>query len=162
MQFIAQLGAISTYIVVSLLTCRRDYDLDKLLRRGAYAVEVNTTTAAAQPPRFTWGRLAGFDAEFTRGDKWIAGGLFTWTMFFLGVFCVGTVWNFMQPWPVAWWSNYWWVVGVIIPLIVSICTSVWFTIGGLRDLRRFFVALATGRRDMSDNGRVESKVDSAK
>lgn len=162
MQFIAQLGAISTYIVVSLLTCRQDYDLDKLLRRGAYAVEANTTSLAPEQKRIIWGRLAGFDAEFTRGDKWIAGGLFAWTMFFMGVFCVGTVWNFVQPWPVAWWSTYWWVVGVIIPLIVSICTSVWFTIGGLRDLRRFFVALATLRRDVNDNGRVESKTDSSK
>ena len=162
MQFIAQLGAIATYIVVSLLTCRQDYDLDKLLRRGAYAVEQSTSTAAPEHKRITWGRLAGFDAEFTRGDRWIAGGLFAWTMFFLGVFCVGLVWNLVKPWPVAWWSTYWWVVGVIIPLIVSICTSIWFTIGGLRDLRRFFVALATAHRDMTDNGRVEPKEGSAK
>jgi SSS family solute:Na+ symporter len=155
MQFIAQLAAITTYVVVSLLTHRRDYDLDKLLHRGAYAVEGNTTTAVP-PQKITWGRLAGFDAEFTRGDKWIAGGLFAWTMFWLGVFFVGLIWNFAHPWPTAWWANYWWVVGVLVPFVVGLLTTFWFTFGGLRDLRRFFIKLATVRRDARDDGRVRA------
>ena len=154
MQFIAQLGAISTYVTVSLLTCKQDFNLDKLLRRGAYAVEANTSTAAPVEKKITWGRLAGFDAEFTRGDRWIAGGLFAWTMFFLGVFAVGMVWNLIKPWPILWWKHYWWIVGIIIPLIVGTFTTVWFTIGGLKDLRRFFATVATAHRDYSDNGRV--------
>ena len=154
MQFIAQLGAIATYVSVSLLTCKQDFNLDKLLRRGIYAVEANTTTVAPEKKKITWGRIAGFDAEFSRGDRWIAGGLFAWTMFFLGIFTVGLVWNLIHPWPTVWWKHYWWIVGVIIPLIVGTLTTVWFTIGGLRDLRRFFVTIATAHRDYSDNGRV--------
>ncbi|TAN36990.1 MAG: sodium:proline symporter [Verrucomicrobia bacterium] len=156
MQFMAQLCAIATYIVISLLTCRRDYDLDLLLHRGAYAVEANTSTAAPEQKKITWGRLAGFDAEFTHGDKWIAGGLFAWTLFWLGVFFVGLAWNFMQPWPLAWWAGYWRVVGVFAPLLIGIFTTIWFTIGGLRDLRRFFIKLATVQRDTRDDGRVNS------
>lgn len=154
MQFIAQLGAISTYVIISLLTCKRDFDLDKLLHRGQYAVEANVSNAAPPGQKITWGRLAGFDAEFTRGDRWIAGGLFGWTMFFLVVFLAGLAWNLISPWPVAWWKSYWWIIGVIIPLIVGILTTIWFTIGGLKDLRSFFDALATARRDSTDNGRV--------
>ena len=153
MQFIAQLGAISTYVIISLLTCRRDYDLDHLLHRGAYAVEANTSIVTTQR-KITWGRLAGFDAEFTRGDKWIAGGLFAWTMLWLGIFCIGLVWNFVRPWPLAWWAAYWHVVGVWAPLVLGVFTTVWFTIGGLRDLRHFFSALAVAQRDNRDDGRV--------
>ncbi len=156
MQFIAQLGAISTYVTLSLLTCRRDFDLDQLLHRGRHAVEANVSTAAPGKKKITWGRLAGFDAEFTRGDRWIAGGLFAWTMLFLAIFLVGVVWNLVSPWPLLWWKNYWWMVGVLIPLVVSTLTTLWFTIGGLKDLRRFFDALATARRDNTDNGRVDS------
>jgi len=152
MQFIAQVSALTVYVTVSRLTCRRDFDMDRLLHRGAYALPGDT--AAVVRTRITWGRLAGFDREFTRGDRWISGGLFGWSLFWFLVFVVVSFWNLARPWPVAWWSRYWHVVGVLVPLAVGVLTTVWFTWGGLRDLRRLFAALRTLRRDAQDDGRV--------
>ena len=73
-----------------------------------------------------------------------------------GIFCIGLVWNFVRPWPLAWWAAYWHVVGVWAPLVLGVFTTVWFTIGGLRDLRHFFSALAVAQRDNRDDGRVAS------
>ncbi|MCX6998206.1 MAG: hypothetical protein NTV49_14255 [Kiritimatiellaeota bacterium] len=144
MQFIAQLSAVTVYGAVSLLTCRADFDMDRMLHRGAYALPGDAP--AEVRPRITWGRLAGFDREFTRGDKWISGGLFAWSMFWFGVFIVVCVWNLVRPWPVSWWSSYWHVVGILVPLFVGGLTTIWFTWGGARDLRHLFASLKTLRR----------------
>ena len=44
----------------------------------------------------------------------------------------------------------------MIPLGISIVTTVWFTIGVMRDLRRFFNEIQTERVDVHDNGTVDS------
>src|SRR2546430_3321275 len=41
------------------------------------------------------------------------------------------------------WSRYWLIFGVIVPFLVGLATTIWFTIGGVRDLRDFFRALRT-------------------
>ena len=152
MQFIAQVSSVAVYVTVSLLTCRVDFDMDRMLHRGAYALPGDAPAAAR--PRITWGRLAGFDREFTRGDRWISGGLLAWSMFWFGVFLVACGWNLVRPWPVRWWSAYWRVVGILVPLVVGSLTTIWFTWGGVRDLRHIFAALKALRRDARDDGRV--------
>jgi len=102
----------------------------------------------------TWGRLIGLDEHFTFGDKILAGGLFGWSMIWLGVFVAGTIWNLIAPWPVGVWSQFWFVVGIGIPIAFALITSVWFTWGGIRDMRLFFRRLKEERVDALDNGMV--------
>ena len=52
------------------------------------------------------------------------------------------------------WSKYFWVMGVVVPLIAGAITSVWFTAGGVRDLRRLFQILSSTERNVLDDGRV--------
>ena len=156
---IAMVAAVVAYVTVSLLTCKEDFNMDRMLHRGAYAPASGDgsrlePTQAAAHQRFSWGKLLGFDKEFTRGDKFISGGLFCWSMTWFLVFLIGTLWNLLRPWPVAWWTSYWRIQGVLLPLCIGVLTTAWFTWGGLRDMRRMFRALKTVRRDDRDDGTV--------
>jgi SSS family solute:Na+ symporter len=153
--FIATCVACIVYVTVSLLTCREDFNMDRMLHRGRYAIE---TSPAASPPtarrRFSWGSVMGFDAEFTRGDKVISGSLFAWSMLWFVVFVIGTIWYLWRPWPLHTWGTYFWWTGILLPFVVGVITVVWLTWGGLRDLRRLFVALETVQRNDLDDGMV--------
>ena len=153
MWLIAMLSAIAAYIIVSLLTCREDFNMDKLLHRGKYAVaEDNVATRGERIS--LWQKLLGIDHQFTLGDKILSISVFAWTMFWVAVFVVVTAWNFIWPLSTGWWSNYWYIVAILMPLVLGVITSIWFTVGGIRDLRRLFVHLQTSARDVLDDGTV--------
>ncbi|MBC2595224.1 sodium:proline symporter [Ruficoccus amylovorans] len=155
--FFTALIAILVYITVSLITCREDYNLDRMLHRGKYAaVKDKVGDADPVPPRrrLNWGRIIGFDGNFTLGDKWIAGGLFGWGIFWAMVCITGSIWNWVAPWPVHVWSSFWHVVGILIPVLMTIVTGIWFTWGGIRDMRRLFVSLRTQTSSEFDDGTV--------
>ena len=104
--------------------------------------------------RINWSRLMGFDADFTFWDKIVSGGIFFWSMFWLAVVIVGTVWNLIHRWPTQVWADYWLIVGIILPVMVAIVTLVWFGIGGFIDLRLLFARLCSMKRDARDDGSV--------
>lgn len=151
--FLACLIAAALYVVVSLLTCREDFNMDRMLHRGAYSRE-GAQPAATGKRKFEWGRLIGIDNDFSRSDKWIAWGLFIYSMFFVALFGVMTVWHFINPWPMAWWSTYWHIKGIALPLFFCLVTAVWFTWGGLRDIRSLFKRLKEEKANALDNGMV--------
>ena len=145
MYLIAMVSAIVLYVAVSLVTCRGEFDLDRMLHREP---------GARVKRRWTLGALLGFDDNFTRADRLVSGGLFIWGLLWFAVCIGGTVWNLVSPWPTSWWSQYWRVTAVLVPLIIGAGTAVWFTWGGLRDLRRLFRSLRTVQRDARDDGTV--------
>ncbi len=157
--FCVALLSIAIYAVVSLLTCREDYNLERMLHRGKYA-KVLKTLGEELPPipasglRVRLGKIIGIDKNFTVGDKWIAGGAFGWSIFWFVVFVVGTVWNLIQPWSTSTWSSYWHVVGIGIPILLSLITAIWFTWGGIRDVRLLFHRLKLQKVNERDDGTV--------
>ncbi len=154
-QFGAAITAVLIYLTVSLLTCREDFDLDRMLHRGKYArADDVTPESAVARHRFTLQRMIGIDDDFSFADKIAAGGIFFWAMFWLAVMLIGTVWNLLRPWPIHVWTTYWLVAGIILPMIVCVGTLFWFGIGGAIDLRWFFNRLATMKRDVHDDGTV--------
>ena len=156
--FFATLLAIAVYIVVSLLTRKEDFNLDRMLHRGKYAVQEDQVPEVSAPARkrLLWSRLIGINEKFSRADRWISGSVFWWSVFWVLVLIVGSIWNLVRPWSNAVWSEFWWWAAVMIPLGISIVTTVWFTIGVMRDLRRFFNEIQTERVDVHDNGTVDS------
>jgi SSS family solute:Na+ symporter len=152
--FYGSLAAVVVYVVVSLLTCKRDFNMDALLHRGRYALESEKQFVTPSKRRVTWGRLIGIDENFTLFDKFLAGGLFGWSLIWLGVLLVGTAWNLIAPWPLAAWSAFWHVTAIGIPVFIACVTAVWFAIGGVMDIRRFFARLKVERIDLLDNGFV--------
>lgn len=152
---IAMTGAIVAYVVVSLLSCRSAYDMDRLLHRGRFAVKEDAVAAPEQAaPLRNWKRvLLGWDEHFTRGDKLLSGALFGWSMFFFAAFVVISVLNLFWRWSErAWWN--WGLVSIWLAIIIGPITTVWFTWGGLRDLRVLFRRLRTRPADATDDGRV--------
>lgn len=149
----ATLGAAATYILVSLLTCREDFNMDRMLHRGSYALPGEHPVGVSTLRSRLVG-LIGITKEFTRSDRWISGSLFGYTMLFLGIFIVGTVWNFISPWPISWWSSYWHITAVLIPLVIGLVTTIWIAFGGIKDLKLFFPALRNRRADTLDDGMV--------
>ena len=158
--FGATVLAVALYIVVSLLTCREDYDLDRLLHRGVYADIKRGVGDAPEPrlvdggPRSLWSRLLGIDEHFSRGDRWVAASLFLWSMLWTAVALIGTIWNVVAPWPLERWSQFWRVAGIGIPVVFSVVTAVWFTWGGMRDVRALFRRLKHEKINPLDDGSV--------
>ena len=54
----------------------------------------------------------------------------------------GIIWNAIYPWPAHWWAIKFHITALIIPCIVAVITTIWFSIGGTVDLHRLFKALA--------------------
>lgn len=156
--FGATLIAIGVYGLVSLLTSNgREFNLEKMLHRGEYAVEEERAIEKqhAVGEKFRWSKLIGIDDKYSRGDRWISCGVFWWAMLWLGVLVVGCIWHWIQPWPESVWPTFWWWAGIMIPLLVAVATTIWFTWGVLRDLKIFFRALKQERVDVHDDGTVD-------
>ena len=157
--FIANLSAIGSYVVVSLLTCREPYNMDQLLHRGRYAVEsgseAQSSTPARASRRFTFQKLVGIDEHFSPSDRWVSWGIFIWSVFWFAVFVLGSAVYLIHPWSNAAWADYWLWTGIYLPLAIAVFTTVWFTIGCWLDLRLFIRRLAGERNDRNDDGFVQ-------
>jgi SSS family solute:Na+ symporter len=154
--FFAGLTALAVYVIVSLLTCKEDFNLERMLHRGQYAAVKDMVGDTTVVPRRKVGlvRLIGIDHDFTTGDKWIACCLFGWTMSWFGVFAVVTVWNFFAPWSEVRWSGYWHFASINLPIFFAVVTGIWFTWGGLRDMFALFKRLKFQRVNELDDGTV--------
>ena len=157
--FLAMILALVFYVVVSLLTCREPYDLDRLLHRGKWAVGDDAAAVAAKP-RPLWRRLlesfVNITPEYTLGDKIIAWSVFVYSIvykFFLAFLAVA-IWNAFSPWKPEWWGTYFLVTTLFIPALNGCVTTVWFMWGGIKDIRALLRDLAARERNELDNGMV--------
>ncbi|MFA6959722.1 MAG: sodium:proline symporter [Opitutaceae bacterium] len=161
--FFTMLIAIALYVGVSLLTCKRDFPLNKMLHRDELPLDEKGRPIVVKRP-WTFGRVIGVDANFSRGDKWIAGGLFGWSVLWFSVMLVGTAWNligfagwvsWIKPWSNTTWLSYWHVTSIGLPMLMTVVTGLWFTWGGVHDIRALFRSLKTYEIDDTDNGTVK-------
>jgi SSS family solute:Na+ symporter len=156
--FAVSLLASAVYIGVSMLTCRQDFNMDRMLHRGVYAtvaraVGDEVALSAARKETIVE-KLIGIDDNFTRGDKWLAWSVFVWAILLFFVFLIATIWNLVAPWPLWAWSDYWLVSAICIPIFLTLVMAVWFTAGGLHDMRDFFRHLRTQKINTRDDGTV--------
>ena len=156
----AMLTSLFVYLVVSWLTCREPFNLDRLLHRGKYAEEGAICIKTPWSLKNIGAKLIGITPEYTKGDKILAWSVFGYSFIygFCGMFLLVVIWNAFSPWPVSWWSNYFLIKFLIIPGIAALITSVWFTIGGVRDMIAMFRALKNRVANPLDNGMVEGHV----
>jgi len=160
--FFASIAAVISYIVVSLLTCKRAHNMDQLLHRGEYAVEkesdVSPSLAAAVKVTLL-NRLCGIDENFTKADRWITLGIFWWSISWFFVFIFGSIAYMIHPWSASVWADFWFIQAICMPLLIGLATTVWFTIGCIIDLREFFKRLREEKVDVSDDGVVDKHDD---
>ncbi len=148
----------AVYVITSLVTCTEDFNLDKLLHRGEYAVEASRAHSAAE--KKTLKDILGITDEFTRLDKTIYIGSYLWIIgfFLLNVLC--TAWHFwVRELPAGFWVGLWKAYLVILGTIM-VGAAVWFTTGGLINLKELCCKLSGERADEDDNGVVEDSSDS--
>jgi SSS family solute:Na+ symporter len=143
------------YVVVSLLTGRgKTFDMDRMLHRGKYLVREEYTVVDEVPVK-GW-KVLGMGREFTRWDKVIYIATYAWTAGWVGVFVVGTVLNLTRGVGDASWMRFWRTY-TLIYLAVSIVVIVWFSIGGIIDLKQMIRTLKVMKRDHGDQGFVEKR-----
>ncbi|MDD2710915.1 MAG: sodium:proline symporter [Verrucomicrobiae bacterium] len=151
MNFFAILVSVTVYVIISLLTCKKDFNMEQMLHRGAYGIA--SEHKKEDPRGFQWGKLIGIDANFTKADRAISISVFSYKMFWFLAGFIMLAWNLISRWPLQWWSVYWYI-HIIIPLILGPITTIWFTWGGIRDLRQLFQTLRIVKRDSRDDGTV--------
>ena len=158
--FMAMMSGLLAYIVFSLLTCRRPYNLERMLHRGRYDTEGKGKISTPWTWRNFPAKVIGITPAYTRGDKIIAWAVFFYSFVYMVIICfvVTTVWNFFSPWPEHWWSEYFLIANLIVPIIVGVVSTVWMGIGGIIDMRRLFKDLNARKDDPLDDGRVEGQV----
>ncbi len=144
--FAAAALALLTYIAVSLLTCRKPFDLDQMLHRDP---------AVRAGRKRSWRERLGITDEFTRFDKFIYGFKFCWAMFWFLSFVTGTVYALFHRTTNEGWLK-WWVFVVGVNIAMTLISIVWFSIGGIRDFLTMLKLLRSPVRDYADDGRVES------
>ena len=149
------------YLGVSRLTCRKPFNLDRMLHRGKYGLDEKREIKQKWTPRTVFSNLIGITPEYTRGDKAIAWGVFLYSFVYgFGLaFVAVVVWNVIQPWPLKWWSWYFVIQFFVIPCILACFTTVWFGVGGFIGLRQLFRDLAARKETNDlDDGRVEGNM----
>ena len=141
-----------SYIVVSLITFKEKMNMDKLLNRGKYSIEdeVKVPDKKVKP---VW-KIFGIGNEFTIEDKIIYLISFIWNISFIIIFMVGTIYNLSNDVSDDAWMVYW-KYQVYVNIIFSFIIIVWFTIGGIIDIKKMFQSLSSSERDHGDSGWVE-------
>ena len=139
------------YILVSLLSGKKDFNMDKMLHKGVYAVE-EAQVVGEVPSRGL--KMLGMGKEFTRGDKIIYIAAYAWTFIWAAIFLVGTWTNLTTEVADTTWMTFWkWFI--MINTVASVGIIIWFTIGGTRDLKDMLKRLATAVRNHQDDGFVK-------
>jgi solute:Na+ symporter, SSS family len=146
---ISIVAASAMYVVVSLLQRKKDFNLDKMLHRGEYEIEGETKVINANPSKLS--KLMGMGKEFTKGDKFIYTITYIWILGWTFVFLIGTIYNLTHDVPDGSWMQYW-KYYVLIHLVASIIVIIWFTIGGIIDMKSMFKQLGIMQRDEKDDG----------
>ncbi len=148
---IAMLSAVVVYIAVSLIGKKQIFDMDKLLHRGKYLVEEEYKVLNTQPVRGF--RMLGMGKEFSRTDKIIYIFTYVWILLWAAIFIIGTVFNLTHEVSDLVWMRFWYIY-LEVNIAIAIIVIIWFSIGGIRDVKALFSRLKTMQRDDKDDGFV--------
>lgn len=163
---IAALTAITTYVLVSLydwlILKKPAFNLERMLHRGKYAIKSEHADKITLPATGFKAFLPG--KEYPMWDKILHMGLMVWTFCLFGIGIGAAVVHFFfggipDSWWIWLWKNMVYVFGTM-----GLVTTVWFLVGGLRDIKRLFATLRTKERNDLDDGRVidhQSLIDTA-
>ena len=158
--FITMMTTLLLYVVVSLLTCKEPFNLDRMLHRGKYALDEKREIKSAWTWKNVFGKLIGITPEYTKGDKFVAWSYFVYSFIYrFGLtFLMVVIWNAITPWTIELWSWYFLITILIVPGAMAAVTAVWFGIGGVIDLRQMFIDLENRTINVLDDGRVEGNM----
>jgi len=144
-------ASLIVYAMVSLLGPGHEFNLDRLLHRGRWQVASERVEGEGVVSRAA--KIFMFTREFSRRDKIFYIATYCWTFAWFTIFVTGTIYNLTHSVDDASWTRFWrWFMGVQFTMAGIVL--VWFTIGGIRDLRRMFARLRETEQDPDDDGIV--------
>ncbi|WP_309380558.1 sodium:solute symporter family protein [Cerasicoccus frondis] len=162
--------SIGSFVGVSLLTCKKPFNMDRLLHRGKYRLpgdpdHKGTPEGPIPLRKLTPGKIVqkfvGINEEYSKGDKALAWSVFVYGVVWLfGSTLIITIWNFISPWPDQWWATWFAILKIYSTGLIGLVSTFWFLIGGIIDLKKMFSRLAVKEIDHSDDGRVIRRHDS--
>lgn len=163
MSFISSISGVITYIIVSILTCREDFNLERMLHRGIYNLEHKVVDiSGGEKSKWSLSKFAGISAEYSLKDKIIAWFIFYWAFYIFGIFVVQLALALIFPSLRSnemFWAKWWLYYTLPQSLLVAVITTIWFSLGSIFDLRKLFIALNDPNRNRaSDDGRVVGHV----
>jgi SSS family solute:Na+ symporter len=133
-----------------------------MLHRGEYAIESEHTpeddAVVLETDKWNWKDVLGFRKGFSFADKATFFFVYFYLLANMLAIMVMTVWHFafgttdriwLRFWHYYVWFNFFLVLGIII----------WFSLGGLKDLKDLYRRLKTAIRDETDDGTVEHAED---
>ncbi len=155
-QLIAMAVTLLFYILVSLVTCRKPFNLDKMLHRGKYAIASDQTEIKTEPVRGL-GALIGMGKDFNLKDKIVYSSITGWSVLWAVVFIGGCIYNYFinKNVPESTWAKFW-EFYIWLSVVLGVITTIWFTIGGIADVKKLFRKLGTMSRNEKDDGTVAS------
>jgi len=159
--FMAMISSICAYILGSLITYKKPFNLDKMLHRGEYNIEGTVSIKEAWTWRNAFRKIIGITPDYSKGDKIIAWSVFLYSFGYGFLICfVGIVlWNIFDPWTLRGWGIQFFITALIVPCIIGTVSTVWFLAGGIIDLRRLFKDLSARISNPEDNGHVDHNPD---
>jgi SSS family solute:Na+ symporter len=141
--------SIILYVGISLLTCKEDFNMDKMLYRGQYAAK-GEPLPELRPTQW-WQSIFGITPMFNRKDRLTAYIIVGWFLFWLGVFAGGMVYGYLVDPGEAFWAKFWHVY-LYVSFAVLVGSTVWLGIGGIKDVINLFKSMRATDRDFSDTG----------
>ena len=154
--FISMLVSSVVYVVLSLIE-NSDYNLDKLLHRGKYEVKADQSENLIRAENISlWQRVAGITTDFKTSDKVIYFGIAGFITIVFALLIFGTVYHLTVGISDSGWSNIWHLF-IWMTIIISSATTLWFTIGGIKDIKTMFHLLGNTVRDKNDDGSVDGE-----
>ena len=158
--FITMLTTLVLYCAVSYFTQKEPFNLDRMLHRGKYNLDHDKKEDLKWSFRTVFSKMLGITKEYTIGDKVIAWSLFLYSIIwgFVIAFVGVIIWNAFTPWPIQWWGKYFLIVYLVVPGVMAAISAIWFSIGGIIDLKHMFRALKERVDNPLDDGWVEGHV----
>lgn len=162
MSFGAAICAIIMYVTVSILTCKKLFNLDKLLHRGKYQIIDDKTQVTGENVK-GFKKLIGINSDFNTKDKIIYMAMFFWTVGLVVLFVTFTAINlipkfqFTEGFWLSFWKGY-----IYVSLVLGVIVAIWYSIGGFIDMKKMFARLKSQVGDDEDDGRVIEDYDDEK
>jgi solute:Na+ symporter, SSS family len=153
LSFFASVIAIAVYVIMSLASKKPDFNMDMMLHRGKYKIEEPQSAKISGKTVGWFSSLIGINDEFSMRDKVLYIVTFAWTGVWILIFGAGTIYNFVVDVKTDVWMKFW-LYYTILTLVLSIGTTLWFTVGGFIDLKKMFKLLGSIKRNESDDGTV--------
>jgi solute:Na+ symporter, SSS family len=157
--FIAMVASSVVYVLVSFASggTHRAANLQKILHRGEFALP----TEGPKPVMSVRSKIVqfiGITPEFTMMDRVLALALVLWTFGWFMAFLVITAVHFTVGTSTEWWAKFWHLY-VLLQFAIAVPAVIWFTVGGIVDMRALFETLKNPVRDHTDDGRVKHTAD---